>query len=298
MSKASEASQASMKEMFYVSRGKQEDWGIDGYKAPKPCLYFTREHKFPGEKRKDITYQVQATAKDPAPTAYALDDKLNAKLYWTKSSGKFLYGKRNTLIDEVMKRKSYIPSPSQYFEVPKSQTNSEQKFKKLPGGKFSKTSGVNFITTVQYESEQKPDIGAHSPTYQLLENKAPVWSMGKPKPSKAPSKQEVGPGKYHDGFSKSQKLIKKNSETWSFGKSKPVNVIGITGKITQGFPAVGAYKDIENAYTKKIVHKKDRTPNIHPYKFKRFNEEIAKSKQYIPGPGSYEIGPPSKKKGN
>jgi hypothetical protein len=60
-------------------------------------------------------------------------------------------------------------------------------------------------------------------------------------------------------------------------------------------PGVGAYKDVDKAYKSNIIWHKDRVPFIDKGKFSRFTETASKQKQWVPGPGSYDIIPYSKK---
>lgn len=60
-------------------------------------------------------------------------------------------------------------------------------------------------------------------------------------------------------------------------------------------PGVGNYKETDRAYSNKIVIKKDRTAYIGKYKYTRFTESVSKEKQWVPGPGSYNIIPFAKK---
>ena len=55
-------------------------------------------------------------------------------------------------------------------------------------------------------------------------------------------------------------------------------------------PGVGSYPGVEKSMslTTLLEHKK---PIINPYKFKRFSQKVSDQKQWVPGPGSYNIGP-------
>jgi hypothetical protein len=63
---------------------------------------------------------------------------------------------------------------------------------------------------------------------------------------------------------------------------------------TKDFPAVGCYKNLDNAYIHHVVIKKERSPVIFPYKNKGFADDEIKRAKATPGPGAYHIGPPVK----
>ena len=81
-----------------------------------------------------------------------------------------------------------------------------------------------------------------------------------------------------------------------FPKSNSPNTIQVRAKLTQFVPGVGFYKNVENAYTQNIVKPKGRSARIYNSKFKRFSDEVAKGKSWVPGPGAYNILPPLRNK--
>ena len=60
-------------------------------------------------------------------------------------------------------------------------------------------------------------------------------------------------------------------------------------------PGVGAYKDVDLAYTHNIIKEKSKTVVISKTVFKRYTEEVAKTKSWVPGPGAYQTFPEIKK---
>ena len=120
--------------------------------------------------------------------------------------------------------------------------------------------------------------------------------MGKPSTSKPQNRKQVGPGAYYDGVIKSKKHTMKTSQSFSVPKSNPTSVFYEKAKQTKMVPGVGSYKDVELAYAKNIVHRRDRITTFFPYQLTRFSEAAAKNKSWVPGPGSYNTGEPERTK--
>ena len=111
--------QMSVPEMYQSVVINKGGFGMDDYQLPSTQLYLTRNHKFPTSPRRDIQHEARKRAKEPAPTAYSEDPQTTYKRLWQRSQGKFLYGQRNTVIDQVMKSSKTLPGPGSYFKTKK-----------------------------------------------------------------------------------------------------------------------------------------------------------------------------------
>ena len=78
----------------------------------------------------------------------------------------------------------------------------------------------------------------------------------------------------------------------SFSKSRTPSPLYQQGELNKLLPGVGSYQNLEKAYTKHQIIKRERTTVILPYKSKGFADDAIKRAKEVPGPGSYNIGPP------
>ena len=124
-----------------------------------------------------------------------------------------------------------------------------------------------------------------------MQRREPKWGMGKSKTQKALKKEKVGPGTYHDGLMKSQTLVRPCSQRQSIPRATTNHALAASAKTAKLVPGVGSYKGLEKAT--KFVQSKGRLASIYPYKTSRFTEQLVKSKKWVPGPGAYNIGPPT-----
>ena len=278
-----------VKDLYKMTAGAKSEWGVEGYYAPKPCLYTTHQFKFPNEKRKDFISEAKKRENEPDPSKYALEPKKFNEMYWRKPNGKFLQGKRTTYTDDAIKRSKTTPAPSDYFKTDKK----SQKPIVSIGGKISKTEGISFMTTTEYNSEQLPEPSKYKPNFKQVERRTPNWGMGKPIPAKKKSKDNIGPGSYADAYFKHEKKVVKSSPSFSVPKSRQPNSVVQATTVTKNNPGVGAYKELDRAFTSNTVWKRQRAAAITPYKFRRSTDEYTKSKDWVPGPGSYNVGPPA-----
>ena len=104
-----------VQELYEISRGRKEEWGIDGYSAPKTTQYLDRVHKFPVEKRPDAMSIASKRSLEPDPAKYSPDVQTSFKRNWLTARGKFLGGKKITIIDQIMKQSKILPGPGQYL---------------------------------------------------------------------------------------------------------------------------------------------------------------------------------------
>lgn len=121
-------------EMFQSIVINKAGFGMDAYKLPSTVHEDSRKYVFPKSVRRDIQYEAAKRAGEPSPSKYTLTDAMNFKRNWDKANGKFLNGKKVTLIDEVMKRNKNSPGPSEYFK--NAQMINGSKLKNMPLGKF------------------------------------------------------------------------------------------------------------------------------------------------------------------
>lgn len=148
------------------------------------------------------------------------------------------------------------------------------------------------MSSVEWYSGETPCSWKYSPS--PIKNKSNKgWT--KPSTAKPVKKEDIGPGKYTDGLVKAYRRTMSVSESHAFSKSKAVNAVHMRAKQLSYVPGVGAYKDVDKAFTNFAVIKKERTTVIFPYKAKGFTDDIVKRSKETPGPGSYYIGPPIKK---
>ncbi|CAG9322919.1 unnamed protein product [Blepharisma stoltei] len=284
----------SIEELYKITRGQKDEWGIEGYRVPSENnLYLTREHAFPKSPRADSYAIAKKRATEPDPTKYTLEYKEASKMNWEKSNGKFLYSKRETVIDEVMRKSASMPGPGAFWPKP---TSKKAKKPEMPTGhvalgKFSSGERLSFLTTTEFYAEETPCSWAYNP-HKTEINKEHGWA--KPKDKRVATEQEQkarerGPGKY--SIDKPIKFVTEREPLYSFPKDHPPNAIELKGHQTKGFPGVGAYKEIDNGY--KAITKKGLTARIFPYKVTRMTDAHIKSKQWVPGPGAYDW-PPNK----
>lgn len=120
----------SVHELYEISRGRREEWGIDGYHAPKTLQYIQKPFIFPKDKRKDSFNEALKRKDWPSPTSHSPDYDKNLKSQWLSKGGIMPKGKKLTIIDEIMKSSKKLPGPCSYFKEekkPKVQTSIDQR---------------------------------------------------------------------------------------------------------------------------------------------------------------------------
>lgn len=150
---------------------------------------------------------------------------------------------------------------------------------------------LSFLTTSECYAEETPCSWDYTPKEVLPKKWKKGWVKAVEKPIK---KSNNGPGKYTDGIEKAYKNILNSPIIHSFSRSNSPSPISKHAEITKFVPGVGSYTNLERAYTRHQVIKKERTTLILPYKIKGFADDLIKHAKEVPGPGAYEIGPPSK----
>lgn len=101
-----------MNDIIMGNKAKSQ-WGVQGYYVPTNEWYFHKPKTFwaKSKKENDIEFQARRRKDLPAPNTYKLD------VDWSKISnkGKFLQGKRITLVDEILQQKKLrLPGPGTY----------------------------------------------------------------------------------------------------------------------------------------------------------------------------------------
>ena len=123
-----------VRDVYRMTAGKTEAFGVEGYRAPTTVHYGSRKHKFSHSNPADMYAVANAKAKEPDPTKYAesLDDR--ARRYWITSKGKFSSRKKKTTTEESSERSKSMPGPGTYFK--QGAKNKEQLAKELKMGRF------------------------------------------------------------------------------------------------------------------------------------------------------------------
>lgn len=104
-----------------------------------------------------------------------------------------------------------------------------------------------------------------------------------------PKKNNIGPGSYHDTFDQAfETKVLKSVPFFQFSKSKRVDLNTQKALQKKFVPGVGTYPGA-NDYNSIAANVEKRKPIINKYKFKRFTEMAGESKEWVPGPGSYNL---------
>ena len=80
--------------------------------------------------------------------------------------------------------------------------------------------------------------------------------------------------------------------THSFSKSNSPSPLH--NSKNSNFPTVGSYREVEKGYDKVVKFTRQRTAVILPYRNKGFLDDMMRRSKETPGPGAYNVGPPSK----
>ena len=272
-------------ELYNMSRGRKQEWGIEGYCVPKTTQYIERVNKFPKDKRQDAMTTASKRSKEPDPTKYSPDLKASQKQNWIQTGGKFYAGKKITIIDEVMEKSKKFPGPGDYFKEEKKPTIKEN---------HSKSDRTSFLSTVEALSSEIPCSWKYFPDAKNDKRKHSDWIKSKDPVLK--EKEKVGPG-YYETVIKGKNSTLPNSKKYSFPKAKSPDAISLTAYYTRNNPGVGKYLEAYNSTSLAYLATTKSTKKIiHPYKTKRFLEDVIKFSGTVPGPGTYDIGPPKPKK--
>jgi hypothetical protein len=255
---------------------------VQGYYVPKTLNYLTKAYSFPKAKRNP-----GKTSKSPGPTLYIDEYKENFKKHWDRKV-KFKKANKLTIIDDTIKSARLTPGPGQYsFENNKK--NKKKMYTTFGYFLVRLSERVGFVDQAEYSAGETPASWNYSPI-DNFKKKGMAWA--KPKAQKR-KKELLGPGKYADGVEKALTLTRPVSPATVFSRSYTSSPLEANAKISKAVPPVGSYKNLEKTY-QKLNFKNDRSPIILPYKSKGAFDDCVKRSKQTPGPGSYNIGPPSK----
>ena len=257
-----------------------------GYSLASTCLYLSKDYSFPKAKRKYLYDDLAKINPKVDPVKYSDDLETSKKKYWLNSSGAFLKEKKTSYLDKAIKHGESIPGPGQYYD---DTVNKRNRCSSL--GKFEKSSKVNYLSQIEAISEEIPSSFKYNPypkkKYSFTNSMYHV-PYYKEDPEKKKLKH-IGPGSYDaDKSIRSQVLSK--TIVYSPSKCKLGHNLSLNNLQNNHVPGVGTYTDIDiNSSMLKLSLKKK--PIINPYKFKRFTETVGSMNSWIPGPGTYNIGP-------
>lgn len=99
-------------------------------------------------------------------------------------------------------------------------------------------------------------------------------------------RNEVGPG-YLKDLEKSLMAVEPKSPGPIFLKSKKVSKFQKDAEKMKFVPGVGAYENVEKAFKKFVITKKDGNVFTSRARLVRSTERAEKDKRWVPGPGSY-----------
>jgi hypothetical protein len=109
-----------------------DEWGIEGYKPPKTCLFGSRDYTMAKSKRKNFTEVFIELNKSSEPAKYSDTIEASSAKYWLNNSGHFAKEKRETFTAYSMKKSRLIPGPGHYFK----QNPQESKIISIKNGVF------------------------------------------------------------------------------------------------------------------------------------------------------------------
>ena len=263
------------------------DQNESGFLVPKTCLYLSPDQSFSKAKRDCSLINKSKKYLGLDPAKYSEDIETSEKRYWYKPCGAFVKSKKEPLLSQTLKHTSSMPGPGTYFEnVPNVPITG-------PLGKFCKEERLTFVSAVQACSELSPSSWKYTP-YPAKSKKNYQNGMYhslyyKPNPEKEDSNARVGPGSYNPDKSMISQVLNK-TQIYTIPKQKKIDTISMKILQNKFVPGVGSYPGMSKSFT--IEHNMDKKkPIINPYKFLRFSESTSKLKAWVPGPGSYNIGP-------
>ena len=147
------------------------------------------------------------------------------------------------------------------------------------------------MSTTEAQAEEIPCGWKYEP-YTERDRKHSNWcKTAKPGQRK---KQEVGPGYYKKVEDAIEKLTLETHPKFSIPRAKSARSIS-TAATNVRTPGVGNYVDSDKIGTMAYKVKKSSRRIIHPYKAKRYMDEVERLGKSVPGPGAYEIGSKIKK---
>ena len=267
---------------LYESMKYEKDTSVSGYLPPTTCHYLSQDNSFPKAKRKFFEREKDIyLGLDPGK--YSEDNATSLKKYWMKPSGEFVKSKKESILDQSLRPLKDMPGPGTYFK--------SKSVKVLgPLGKFGKEERVTFIMSTQAKSQDTPSCWKYTPYHEKTKKDYQNGIYHAPyfKEPKKP-KVLVGPGSYNPDKSVLSQVLNKTI-TFPLGKEKKKDLFTLSALQKSFIPGVGSYPnaDLNSTMQYRLSKKK---PIIVPYQFERISEVISKLKSWVPGPGSYNIGP-------
>lgn len=266
---------------LYESMKFGKNTSVSGYLPPTTCHYLSQDNSFPKAKRKFFEKEKNYLGLDPGK--YSEDNEMSLKKYWTKPSGEFVKSKKESILDQSLRPLKDLPGPGTYFKSKSVQVLG-------PLGKFSKEERVTFIMSTQAHSQDTPSSWKYTPYHEKTKKDYQNGIYHAPyfKEPKRP-KVLVGPGSYNPDKSVLSQVLNKTI-TFPLGKEKKKDLFTLSALNKSFIPGVGSYPNagLNSTMQYRLSKKK---PIIVPYKFERISETFSKLKSWVPGPGSYNIGP-------
>ena len=124
-----------------------ESWGVQGYYVPKNFNELRRspQFRFNMERNKSFTNTIIRHAEGvPSPDQYTKDSEWPKP---TQGRNSIDGAKKETFIEELMRKKKDFPGPSSYFSLKRSS---------IPGGGIPKGQKKGFLTEAEFHSTQSP----------------------------------------------------------------------------------------------------------------------------------------------
>ena len=145
-----------------------------------------------------------------------------------------------------------------------------------------------FMAGVVANAEVTPSSHKYRPNSSQLFPAAPIWAI---------KKQIHKPKKKKDGKpllkAEAKHPIMRRARSACIAKAKSRSVLTEPAERTKAFPATGTYTCTEKTF--ELVSPKSQTVLIYPHKISRFTENVMKKTAWVPGPGTYNLGPPKRK---
>jgi hypothetical protein len=270
-------------------------WTIEGYKPPKTCLFMSRKPGLSKSIRRPFTEETAQQKLFIDPCKYGETIESSFKKNWLNDTGHFTTAKRETLTAKSMKRSASTPGPGHYFQVNKDTRKTKIHIKL---GKFDKADKGSFLNDIQAASLQVPGPNK----YNIAESKKnrftnSMYHLPYYKGIKEPN--PVGPGTYSDNIDTAyNKHILNSSIKSAVPKAKRLSFTEIKAKKTSTVPGAGAYSGAASFGTISFLSEKLKKHSLRfgpkrVLSISRFTDLAAKAKNWVPGVGSYDLGPKS-----
>ena len=116
--------------------------------------------------------------------------------------------KRITVIEKIRSEKKLIPAPNHYKNL--------EKHKKIVNGKFDKTTGLSFLSEVEFLAKTQPGPNQYQPNMNVFKTRSSAWKIVNPKTKEKTVKFKTpGVGTYNP-----QEWVKFSSTMNNFSRQK------------------------------------------------------------------------------